>query len=132
MAAHNAGVNDVTGGLTTRESDVHDVPPTGLAAVSPTPPAAAPAPPAARPEAPRRPSDNGPAKRAPAGLVLALTGQVPAVVVKAAPGLPAGTAPDGWETQFVADARDLKEAVLWSPALATRQPGPRSCRPVTL
>jgi hypothetical protein len=44
---------------------------------------------------------------------------VPAVVVKAAPGLPAGTAPDGWETEFVADGRDLKEAVLWSPALAT-------------
>jgi len=41
------------------------------------------------------------------------------VVVKAAPGLPAGTAPDGWETEFVADGRDLKEAVLWSPALAT-------------
>ena len=41
------------------------------------------------------------------------------MAVKAAPGLPAGIVPPGWETEFVADGRDLKEAVLWSPALAT-------------
>ena len=41
------------------------------------------------------------------------------MVIKAAPGLPAGIVPAGWETEFVADGRDLKEAVLWSPALAT-------------
>ncbi len=49
----------------------------------------------------------------------ALAGRVPAVCVKAAPGLPAGLIPDGWEAEFIADGRDLKEAVLWSPALAT-------------
>jgi hypothetical protein len=49
----------------------------------------------------------------------ALTGRVPAVCVKAAPGLPLGLLPEGWEAEFIADGRDLKEAVLWSPALAT-------------
>ena len=48
----------------------------------------------------------------------ALTAQVPAVCVKAAPGLPAELIPPGWEAEFIAEARDLKEAVLWSPALA--------------
>ena len=42
-----------------------------------------------------------------------------AVCVKAAPGLPAELIPTGWEAEFIADGRDLKEAVLWSPALAT-------------
>src|SRR5580698_10089493 len=50
---------------------------------------------------------------------LALAGRVPAVCVKAAPGLPAELIPPGWEAEFIADGRDLKEAVLWSPALAT-------------
>ena len=49
----------------------------------------------------------------------ALAERVPAVCVKAAPGLPAGLIPDDWEAEFIADGRDLKEAVLWSPALAT-------------
>ena len=49
----------------------------------------------------------------------ALAERVPAVCVKAAPGLPAGLIPPGWEAEFIADGRDLKEAVLWSPALAT-------------
>jgi SAM-dependent methyltransferase len=47
-----------------------------------------------------------------------LTEQVPAVCVKAAPGLPAELIPPGWEAEFIADGRDLKEAVLWSPAFA--------------
>jgi len=45
----------------------------------------------------------------------------PPVAIKAAPGLPPALVPDGWELEFVAEGRDLKEAVLWSPALA----GPR-------
>jgi THUMP domain-like/RNA cap guanine-N2 methyltransferase len=48
-----------------------------------------------------------------------LAERVPAVCVKAAPGLPAELIPDGWEAEFIADGRDLKEAVLWSPAFAT-------------
>lgn len=113
MAAHNAGVYDVAAGLRTREADVREVSLDGVDAVFTDP---------ARRSlrgagAGRRlrPGDSEP----PLDWCFALTGQVPAVVIKAAPGLPAGTAPDGWETEFVADGRDLKEAVLWSPALAT-------------
>jgi hypothetical protein len=48
-----------------------------------------------------------------------LTRQVKAVGIKAAPGLQEDLIPKGWEAEFIAVARDLKEAVLWSPALAT-------------
>jgi hypothetical protein len=41
------------------------------------------------------------------------------VGIKAAPGLPHELVPPGWETEFVAVGRALKEALLWSPALAT-------------
>jgi hypothetical protein len=41
------------------------------------------------------------------------------IAVKAAPGLERQAVPAGWETEFVADRRDLKEATLWSPAWAT-------------
>ncbi len=65
----------------------------------------------------------------------ALTGRVPAVCVKAAPGLPLDLLPEGWEAEFIADGRSLKEAVLWSPALATAPPadsgGPRRATVMT-
>jgi hypothetical protein len=41
------------------------------------------------------------------------------VGIKAAPGLPLELVPDGWEIEFVADQRELKEAVLWSPGMRT-------------
>ncbi|HET6817041.1 MAG TPA: class I SAM-dependent methyltransferase [Mycobacteriales bacterium] len=44
---------------------------------------------------------------------------VPRVCVKAAPGLDRDVVPPGWEAEFVADHRALKEAVLWSPGWAT-------------
>jgi hypothetical protein len=50
---------------------------------------------------------------------LALAERVPAVAVKAAPGLPTELVPPGWEIEFVADGRDLKEAALYSPALTS-------------
>ncbi len=50
---------------------------------------------------------------------LALADVVPAVGIKAAPGLRTDLVPAGWEIEFVATGRDLKEALLWSPALAT-------------
>jgi hypothetical protein len=50
---------------------------------------------------------------------LALAGQVPRVGIKAAPGLPHEAVPPGWELEFISIGRDLKEAVAWSPALAT-------------
>jgi hypothetical protein len=60
---------------------------------------------------------------------VALASQVEAVCVKAAPGIPEELIPAGWEAEFIAEGRDLKEAVLWSPSLATAPPegtrGPR-------
>jgi hypothetical protein len=50
---------------------------------------------------------------------VALTSQVEAVCIKAAPGIPGELIPQAWEAEFIAEARDLKEAVLWSPSLAT-------------
>jgi hypothetical protein len=50
---------------------------------------------------------------------LGLAETVPRVGVKAAPGLPLDVVPPGWELEFIAVGRDLKEAVAWSPALAT-------------
>jgi hypothetical protein len=41
------------------------------------------------------------------------------VAVKVAPGIDLATLPSGWEVEFVADRRALKEACLWSPAWAT-------------
>jgi hypothetical protein len=113
MAAHNAGVYGVAGGLSTRQADVREVSLTGRTTVFVDPARRSPR--GARQRRRLRPGDSEP----PLDWCFALAGQVPNVVVKAAPGLPAGTTPDGWETEFVADGRDLKEAVLWSPALAT-------------
>ncbi len=39
--------------------------------------------------------------------------------VKAGPALPMTLVPAGWEVEFVSEGRELKEALLWSPALAT-------------
>jgi predicted RNA methylase len=50
---------------------------------------------------------------------LRLTSWTPAVCIKAAPGLPRDLVPPGWETEFLAIGRGLKEALLWSPALAS-------------
>jgi hypothetical protein len=49
---------------------------------------------------------------------VSLIATVPAIAIKAAPGLDRVRVPPGWEVEFVADRRELKEAVLWSPALA--------------
>jgi SAM-dependent methyltransferase len=50
---------------------------------------------------------------------LELAGRVAAVGIKAAPGLPLNRVPPGWEVELLADRRELKEAALWSPSLAT-------------
>jgi SAM-dependent methyltransferase len=49
---------------------------------------------------------------------LGLAARLPAVGIKAAPGLAHAAVPGGWELEFVAVGRDLKEAVAWSPCLA--------------
>jgi predicted RNA methylase len=50
---------------------------------------------------------------------LRLTSWTPAVCIKAAPGLPRDLVPPGWEIEFLSVGRGLKEALLWSPALAS-------------
>ncbi len=47
-----------------------------------------------------------------------LAERVPAVGIKAAPGIDHERVPDGWELEFIAIGRDLKEAVAWSPAMS--------------
>ncbi|MCO5217369.1 MAG: class I SAM-dependent methyltransferase [Thermomicrobiales bacterium] len=50
---------------------------------------------------------------------LDLADRAAAVGIKAAPGFPHDLVPDGWELELIALGHDVKEAVLWSPALAT-------------
>jgi SAM-dependent methyltransferase len=57
--------------------------------------------------------------RPPLSWCLGLADRVAAVGIKTAPGLPLDRVPAGWEVELLADRRELKEAVLWSPALAT-------------
>jgi SAM-dependent methyltransferase len=49
---------------------------------------------------------------------VALAGSGRAVGIKFAPGIDHARVPDGWELETIAIGADLKEAVLWSPALA--------------
>jgi len=108
LAVHNAGVYDQADRVRACVADVRDITLDGIDAVF------------------IDPARRAGTRRFPAGVsqppldwCLALAGRVPAVCVKAAPGLPAGLIPPGWEAEFIADGRDLKEAVLWSPAFAT-------------
>jgi hypothetical protein len=57
--------------------------------------------------------------RPPLAWCLGLGDRVAGVGIKAAPGLPLGLVPDGWEVELLADRRELREAVLWSPTMAT-------------
>jgi SAM-dependent methyltransferase len=72
------------------------------------------------------------ASHPPLAWCLELAGRVAAVGIKAAPGLPLHRVPPGWEVELLADRRELKEAALWSPSLATTTrratvfPGPAS------
>jgi SAM-dependent methyltransferase len=50
---------------------------------------------------------------------LRLADSVERVCIKAAPGLRRELVPAGWESEFVAVGRELKESLLWSPCLAT-------------
>jgi SAM-dependent methyltransferase len=62
-----------------------------------------------------RPGDSEP----PLPECLRLAGEVARVGIKAAPGIARDAVPPGWELEFTAVGRELKEAALWSPALAT-------------
>jgi len=136
LAMHNAGVYGVAGQVAACVADVRGIRFTGLGAVFIDP--------ARRTDARGDGGGAGPGGRPgrgrfragvsepPLDWCLALADHVPAVCVKAAPGLPAELIPAGWEAEFIADGRDLKEAVLWSPPLATATAGPAGPRRATI
>jgi hypothetical protein len=134
LALHNAAVYGVAGNVVAVVADVRDVSLSGLDAVFIDPArrsgdGTASASDSARPRIAvggAAGASSGTVQRFRAGRseppldwCLALADQVPAIGIKAAPGLPLDLVPDSWEAEFIADGRDLKEAVLWSPALAT-------------
>jgi hypothetical protein len=107
MAQLNAAVYGAEARLL--EADVRDVDLTGINAVFVDP--------ARRVEGGRR---LGPGRSEPElDWCFGLAEHVPHIGIKAAPGLPRELVPSGWEAEFIAVGRDLKEAALWSPALAT-------------
>lgn len=108
MARQNAAAYDVGDRVGTREGDVRAADLSGIDAVFVDP--------ARRFGAGRRRvGDSEP----PLDWCLGLSRVVDRVGIKAAPGLPHEAVPAGWEREFVAVGRDLKEAALWSSALAT-------------
>jgi predicted RNA methylase len=108
MARANAAVYGVAGNVTTVCADVRDAGLAGVRAVF--------ADPARRAGSRRlRTGDSEP----PLDWCLSLAHRVDRVGIKAAPGLPREAVPDDWELEFIAVGRELKEAVLWSPPLAT-------------
>jgi len=107
MAGANAAACGLAGRVRTWAGDVRDAPLDGCAAVFIDP---------ARRDGGRRMAPG--ASEPPLDWCLSLAGRVPLVAVKAAPGLALEDVPAGWETEFIAAGRDLKEAVLWSPGLA--------------
>lgn len=108
MARQNARVYGVADHVEMRAADVREVDLSGADAVFVDP--------ARRSGTGRkRAGDSEP----PLEWCLTLPDTVERVGIKAAPGIPHELVPAGWELEFVAVDRDLKEAALWSPALAT-------------
>jgi hypothetical protein len=108
MALANAAAYGVAGGVTAVAADVRTLALRGMDAVFIDP--------ARRTGARRlRAGESEP----PLAWCLRLAGAVAAVGIKSAPGLPRAAMPPGWELEFIAVGRELKEAVAWSPALAT-------------
>jgi THUMP domain-containing protein/RNA cap guanine-N2 methyltransferase len=108
MAVLNAEVYGVAAGVRTVHADVRSVDLTGVDAVFIDP--------ARRSGGRRLPTGHS---EPPLAWCLGLAQAVPAVGIKLAPGLHRDCVPPGWELEFLADGRDLKEAVAWSPTLAT-------------
>ncbi|MGH3834031.1 MAG: THUMP-like domain-containing protein [Pseudonocardiaceae bacterium] len=108
MALLNAQVYAVAAAVTTVHADVREVDLSSVDAVFIDP--------ARRANGNRmRAGDSEP----PLSWATSLLERVPAVGIKAAPGIARSAVPHGWEVEFIAERRDLKEAALWSPALAT-------------
>jgi SAM-dependent methyltransferase len=108
IARANAEVCGVAANVRLVQADVREVGMSGLNAVFIDP--------ARRTDRRRlRPGDSEP----PLAWCLRLAERVERVGIKAAPGLAREAVPPGWELEFIAVGRDLKEAAVWSPALAT-------------
>ena len=119
MALLNAAAYGVDGSVRTVQADVREADLSGVGAVFIDPARRTDGRPGRR--AGRSPGQRrlGPgASEPPLAWCLDLAGRVPAVGIKAAPGIARDTVPGGWELEFVAVGRDLKEAVAWSPSLA--------------
>jgi hypothetical protein len=71
---------------------------------------------------------GGYASEPPLDWSISLADRTAGVGIKAAPGIPHELVPEGWELETIAMGSDLKEAVLWSPSLAT---APRSATVIT-
>lgn len=115
MAMLNAAAYGVDGSVRTAQGDVREADLAGVEAVFIDP--------ARRTDgSPGRGTGQrrlGPgASEPPLAWCLDLAGRVPALGIKAAPGIARDAVPGGWELEFVAVGRDLKEAVAWSPSLA--------------
>lgn len=116
LALHNAAVYGRADRVRAIVADVRDVPLAGVGAVF-IDPARRDGPGTASARETRR--FRAGTSEPPLDWCVARTETVQAVCVKAAPGIPEGLIPAGWEAEFIAESRDLKEAVLWSPSLAT-------------
>src|SRR3984957_13024978 len=114
LALHNAAVYGRAERVTAVVADVRDVRLAGVDAVF-IDPARRAGPGAAT--GPRRFRSG--TSEPPLDWCLSLAGEVEAVCIKAAPGIPVELIPPAWEEEYIAEARDLKEAVLWSPSLAS-------------
>jgi hypothetical protein len=55
----------------------------------------------------------------PLGWCLSLADSGAAVAVKVAPGIPVTLIPADWEAEFISESRQMRAAVLWSPAMRT-------------
>ena len=108
MAAANARLYAPGAEITLQQSDVRRVDLSGIESVFIDP---------ARRNAGGR--FGGSASEPPLDWCLDLADRVAAVGIKMAPGLPHELVPEGWEFEAIAIGPDLKEAALWSPALAT-------------
>lgn len=108
MAAENAAVHGAGDGVGTLLADARAAPLDRVDGVFVDP---------ARREGGRRLAPG--ASEPPLAWCLTVAERVAGVGVKAAPGLPLDLVPAGWEVELIADGRELKEAALWSPALAT-------------
>jgi THUMP domain-like/RNA cap guanine-N2 methyltransferase len=106
IADANAQACGVAANVATVQADVRDMSLSGLAGVFIDP---------ARRADGRRLRGSEP----PLEWCLGLAERVPRAGIKAAPGLAREAVPAGWELEFIAVGRDLKEAAAWSPALAT-------------